>query len=48
MVLMRYGIQKFNVSELGIVPDNGGSKEIPENLEGLIGAVINTARRHAK
>ena len=48
MVLMRYGIQKFNVSELGIVPDNGGSKEIPQNLEGLIGAVINTARRHAK
>ena len=48
MVLMRYGIQKFNVSELGIVPYNGGSKEIPENLEGLIGAVINTARRHAK
>ena len=48
MVLMRYGIQKFNVSELGIVPDNGGSKEVPQNLEGLIGAVINTARRHAK
>ena len=48
MVLMRYGIQRFNISELGIVPDNGGKTEIPENLEGLIGAVINTARRHAK
>lgn len=48
MVLMRYGIQKFNAMELGITPKRADSDEIPEDLEGMIGAVINTARRHIK
>lgn len=48
MILMRYGIQRFNAMELGIVPDSGEPAGIPEDLEGLIGAVINTARRNAR
>jgi len=48
MVLMKYGIQRFNASELGIVPDSGKPTEIPDNLEGFIGAVVNTARRNSK
>lgn len=48
MVLMRYGIQKFNAAELGISPERGDSNEIPTDLEGMIGAVINTARRNSK
>ncbi len=45
LVLMRYGIQKFNAAELGITPARGDSDEIPTDLEGMIGAVINAARR---
>lgn len=45
LVLMRYGIQKFNAAELGITPERGDSDEIPTDLESMIGAVINTARR---
>ena len=48
LVLMRYGIQRYNTLTLGLVPDSGKPQEIPEDLEGLIGAVVNTARRNAK
>lgn len=45
LVLMKYGIRKFNAGELGIVPDRGDNNEIPDNLEGLVGNVINCVRR---
>lgn len=45
LVLMRYGIQKFNAAELGITPARPDNGEIPADLESMIGAVINTARR---
>lgn len=48
MVLMNYGIQKYNAIELGITPERGDSDEIPADLESMIGAVINTARKNSK
>lgn len=48
LLLMRYGIQKFNAAELGITPDRGDNDEIPVDLEGMIGAVVNTARRNSR
>ena len=48
MVLMNYGIQKFNAIELGITPERGDSDEIPADLESMIGAIINTARKNSK
>lgn len=48
LVLMRYGIQKFNATELGITPERGDNNEVPADLESMIGAVINTARRNSK
>lgn len=47
LVLMRYGIQKYNAMELGITPERDND-EVPADLESMIGAVINTARRNSK
>lgn len=48
LILMRYGIQRFNATELGITPERGDNAEVPADLEGMIGALINTARRNSK
>lgn len=48
MVLMRYAIQTFNETKLGILPakENGG--EVPKSFDELSAAVLGAARRNAK
>lgn len=48
MLLMRYGIQQFNTLELGLVPERGEPGEVPENLDGLVSAVLGAARRNSR
>lgn len=45
MILLRFGIQRFNAVELGIVPE-GSDEQIPDNPEALIEAVLREARRN--
>ncbi len=48
MVLMRYGIQKFNATQLGIMPGSEDEFTVPKTFDELAGAVINAARRNIK
>lgn len=48
MLLMRYGIQKYNSVELGLVPEKGEAGEVPDNLDGLVSAVLGAARRNSR
>lgn len=44
MVLMKYGIFRFDKEELGIIPQDDKEFVMPDNLESLVDAVINVAR----
>ena len=48
MVMMRYGISRFNEAELGIVPVKTGEEAVPDNLKDLVKAVVNAARRNRR
>ena len=43
LVLMKYGLQKFNAKELGKFPEKGDENYVPTNLNELVNAVISTA-----
>ncbi|MCR5799913.1 MAG: serine hydrolase [Lachnospiraceae bacterium] len=45
MVLMRYGIQHFNATMLGILPEGDRKEKTPETLEEMVEAVMAEARR---
>lgn len=48
MIMMRYAIQNFNETKLGILPAKDNEGEMPENFDELSAAVLGAARRNAK